>query len=126
MTRPTSEVARELVPGAEQWLLDRITAALESARREGRVEGLEMAGLLVERPVEGERFWSCKIGPAPAEVPPGGDWPLRKAVREAFVAMFGAEARACFSGWGAHLTEPQRAVMEGREPDDKAGEVRRG
>lgn len=72
----------------------------------------ELTGV-VERPVDGERYWTCKIGPAPAEVPPAGDAPMRESAEFTFEAMFGAPAEACFSGWGGALTGAERAVKDG-------------
>lgn len=62
-----------------------------------------------------ERFWSCKVGPAPSEVPQGGDGPMRQAVKAAFEEMFGTEAAVNFSGWGAALTESERVELAGVE-----------
>lgn len=69
---------------------------------------------LREVPVEGERFWFCKIGPAPSEVPNGGDSPLRRAVSNAFIKMFGEQDKLCSTGWGAHLTETEREAWKDR------------
>lgn len=44
--------------------------------------------------------WKCAIGPAPSEVPDDGDLPLRRAVCDAFAAMFKDYAAICESGWG--------------------------
>lgn len=62
--------------------------------------------------------WECKIGVlGEVEVPHPGDPPLRRAVEEAFERLTGVEADYCFSGWGATLTESERAVVENRGPE---------
>ena len=68
-----------------------------------------------------ERIWACKIG---GDIPddvwrPDGeymshDYPMRVAAEQQFERQFGVEAKFLFSGWGAELTEPERAVVEGR------------
>lgn len=61
--------------------------------------------------------WSCKIGEVPRSIlPQGADSPLRDAVAEAFQKLTGREPQFTFSGWGAELTEQERAVVEKREP----------
>ena len=65
--------------------------------------------------------WKCAIGPAPERVPYDGDGPLRRAVRVAFIEMFGKDAKTCASGWGfskvsiqpetVRLTPAQREVV---------------
>ena len=62
--------------------------------------------------------WSCKIGEVdPSGVPNGGDGPMRKAVAAAYRELTGVEPEFIFSGWGAQLTEGERAVVENRLPD---------
>lgn len=63
-----------------------------------------------------ERIWSCKIGGPVGELPPGSDWPMRQAVAEAYRRITGCNPEFTFSGWGAELTEPERAVVENRLP----------
>ena len=46
------------------------------------------------------KYWKCAIGPAPKNVPNGGDAPLRRAVGNAFAKMFGQEDEQLASGWG--------------------------
>ncbi len=99
--------------------LDRLAAFIiegvpgEPSENEGAVDtAIRLLRELVEVPAEGERFWLCKIGPAPREVPGGGDSPLRTAVEGAFRYMFGEDAEVDFSGWGAHLTALEREVLE--------------
>lgn len=84
----------------------------------GSLNGWEVADLAIQLlrqhlpvPVEGERFWSCTIGPAPDTVPWGGDFPLRRAVQKAFIQMFKCSSVFhTFSGWNAHLTAGERNV----------------
>jgi hypothetical protein len=60
-------------------------------------------------------IWSCKIGFA-VDLPRAADWPMRKAVMEAFSAVAKLEPLFCLSGWGATLTEAEFAVVENRPP----------
>lgn len=49
-------------------------------------------------------FWYCIIGAIDRNVVPfGGDSPLREAVEDKFIEMFGEEANKCSSGWGLNL-----------------------
>jgi hypothetical protein len=41
---------------------------------------------------------------------------MRQAVETAYYAITGDEPKFVFSGWGAKLTEPERAVVEDRMP----------
>ena len=85
----------------------------EPSEDEGAVDtAIRLLRDLVEVPVEGERYWSCKIGPAPHDVPNGGDSPLRRAVDEAFSQMFGECADALSSGWASHLTQGERRAKD--------------
>jgi hypothetical protein len=46
-------------------------------------------------------YWMCMIGPVKkSEIPAGGDFPLRMAVRDKFYDMFDPENDVCSSGWG--------------------------
>jgi len=62
------------------------------------------------------RIWYCKIGEV-ASTPDGADMPMRQAVAKAYRELTGEEPVFIFSGWGAELTEPERAVVEDRLPD---------
>lgn len=63
------------------------------------------------------KTWFCKIGETDGRsLPDGADAPMRKAVREAYFALTGEEDVFLFSGWGAELTEEERAVVENRDP----------
>jgi hypothetical protein len=56
-------------------------------------------------------YWSCKIGPIDrSKVPFGGDYPLRSAVEDRFIEMFGEQAERCSSGWG--LTEEMKTRLD--------------
>lgn len=64
------------------------------------------------------KVWFCKIGFADeADVPQGGDGPMRDAVERAFRRTVGEDAQFTFSGWGAELTEGELACVENRLPD---------
>ena len=63
------------------------------------------------------KIWSCKIGEVDADkLPHGSDLPMREAVGRAYKEITGEERAFIFSGWGAELTEPERAAVENREP----------
>ena len=56
-----------------------------------------------------KNIWFCKIGEKfEGELPSGADWPMRKAVQDAYFALTGTEAEFVFSGWGGELTEGER------------------
>lgn len=70
-----------------------------------------------------ERIWFCKIGGKIDGLPhvsDGADWPMRRAVQEAFKALTGRECEFTFSGWAGSLTEGERAVVENRPPNRRA------
>lgn len=62
-----------------------------------------------------EKIWKCKIGGQCGELPHGADMPMRDAIALAFKEITGREPQFIFSGWGAELTEGERAVHENRE-----------
>lgn len=63
------------------------------------------------------KIWSCKIGEVADELlPNGSDVPMREAVQDAYQTLTGKWPHFLFSGWGAELTEPERAVVENRAP----------
>lgn len=64
-----------------------------------------------------EKIWKCKIGGEVGDLPAGADGPMRRAVQTAFETLTGVEASFTFSGWGATLTEGERAAHENREPN---------
>jgi len=48
-----------------------------------------------------KEYWYCVIGPIDREdVPWGGDFPMRSAVKDAFRDMLDEHAETCSSGWG--------------------------
>ena len=103
--------------GDEYARIERDLAELTTLR--ARVEELEYQYLPVE--VEGERWWSCLIGPAkPGELPPGCDSPMRNAVADAFCKITGHDDQFLSSGWGAHPDKLMRKIME---PTPDAGEA---
>lgn len=62
-------------------------------------------------------IWYCKVGTLhDIDLPDGADWPMRKAIRQAFADVTGQDDEFCFSGWSAELTESEIAVVENREP----------
>lgn len=57
------------------------------------------------------KIWSCKIGEVDATLlPDGADFPMRKAIVEAYERLTGQEPDFMFSGWGAELTEGERVA----------------
>lgn len=67
------------------------------------------------------KIWSCKIGES-AATPNQADGPMREAVAEAYERMTGEAPTFIFSGWGAALTEPERAVVENRLPEPQTAD----
>lgn len=61
------------------------------------------------------KIWECKIGEADG-LPADADTVMREAVARAYELMVGRAPEFIFSGWGAELTEPERAVVENRLP----------
>lgn len=58
-------------------------------------------------------IWDCKIGEVDSErLPDGSDYPMRQAVRRAYIEITGQEPDFIFSGWGGSLTEVERALVE--------------
>lgn len=66
------------------------------------------------------RIWTCKIGET-RNVPSGGDLPMREIVEAGYFALTGERPKFLFSGWGAELTESERAVHE----NSKAAETKK-
>ena len=60
-------------------------------------------------------IWECKIGEVHS-VAGGADYLMRQAVADAYKAQTGVEPVFIFSGWGASLTEAERAAVENRLP----------
>ncbi len=65
-----------------------------------------------------EKIWFCKLGGEVGTegLPSGADHPMREAVSATFQKLTGNAPAFIFSGWDGHLTEPERAVHENREP----------
>lgn len=62
------------------------------------------------------QIWYCKIGETD-HLPKmnGADYPMRQAIRAAYLELTGEEPEFIFSGWGQVLTEGERACVD----DDK-------
>jgi hypothetical protein len=66
-------------------------------------------------------IWYCKIGEVPrGKLPHTADAPMRDAVSKCFKELTGEYPGFIFSGWGAELTEGERAVVENRMPREQA------
>lgn len=61
------------------------------------------------------RIWTCKIGASDC-VPNGGDFPMRRAIEDAYFKLTGSVPDFIFSGWGGKLDEYEQAVVEDRSP----------
>jgi hypothetical protein len=58
-----------------------------------------------------KQYWFCKIGPVnKSDLGYGADGPLRQAVEEKFIDMFGEQAEVCGSGWG--LTQEMKTRLD--------------
>jgi hypothetical protein len=70
-------------------------------------------------------YWKCVIGPVDRkEVPWGGDFPLRDAVINRFIEMFGKEPVMCSSGWGLKQEMETRLSIISLLPyTDPSGEI---
>lgn len=64
------------------------------------------------------KIWSCKIGEI-EDVPYGADSPMRQAVQKAYFDLVGKEPDFIFSGWGATLTDSERAVARNEPASEK-------
>lgn len=65
-----------------------------------------------------KKVWECKIGEIDENaLPPGADFPMRRAIEAAYFALTGKEPKFIFSGWGGELNEIQRAIVESDNPD---------
>ena len=84
--------------------LDAIRADMIAADQDARDQvPTEMA----DWPPAKAAVWTCSVsGPvAHADIPPGGDLPMRQAVRAAYLAVTGQEETRLSSGWGAGRQE---------------------
>lgn len=56
-------------------------------------------------------YWFCEIGPIDrSKVLNGGDYPLRMAIQNKFIEIFGKQAESCSSGWG--LTKEMKTRLD--------------
>lgn len=62
------------------------------------------------------KIWQCKIGEMDNRSGGYSDNLMRDAVADAYRQATASEPKFLFSGWGAALTEPERAVVENRLP----------
>lgn len=76
-----------------------------------------MSEISTHDPLDKPRTWYCKIGEAVPLVN-AADSPMRDAIARAYEEITGVKPDFIFSGWGAELTEPERAVVEDRLPLD--------
>ena len=82
-----------------------------------QIKAADEAPIKLEDPGEVKpRVWECKVGGLTG-LPHNADGPMREAVEHAYREMTGKDPEFTFSGWGAHLTEGERAVVEDRLPD---------
>lgn len=59
--------------------------------------------------------WTCKIAVDIDEpIPEGADFPMRRAVEEAFIEITGKEPTVNFSGWGGELDEFETRIMDSK------------
>lgn len=72
-----------------------------------------------------KNYWGCTIGPIErSKLPFGSDGPLRSAVQNKFIEMFGEQAKVCSSGWG--LTEEMKTrldIISLLPSTDQSGEI---
>jgi hypothetical protein len=57
------------------------------------------------------KIWECKIGEVEG-IPYGADFPMRRAVEEAYKRITGQAPDFIFSGWGAELTDMERQIVD--------------
>jgi hypothetical protein len=58
------------------------------------------------------KIWTCKIGEVDAEnLPHDADWPMRRAIYEAYKKITGKDPEFIFSGWGGELTPEERSFI---------------
>lgn len=62
------------------------------------------------------QIWRCKIGEVDlSKLPEESDFPMREAIRDAYIKLTGEEPKFLFSGWNAELDEYEREVVDGKE-----------
>ena len=63
------------------------------------------------------KVWEAKIGTrGNVNLPPGADFPMRRAIERAYEEITGESPEFIFSGWGGELDEYELAVVEDRTP----------
>lgn len=66
--------------------------------------------------------WGCKIvGDGPGLSSHGADIPMRAAVVDTFIGLTGSKNVEILSGWGIHLNEVQKAIIENRDITEPYG-----
>ncbi len=80
----------------------------EEPEPEKQVEAEAQRGL-----ADGVAVWRCKVGGRKAEIPWGGDFPMRQAVKDAYLALTGEEPEYVSSGWGGTLTDTELGLGSG-------------
>jgi hypothetical protein len=65
------------------------------------------------------KVWYCKIGEG-TPLKEGADFLMRRAIEAAYREITGEWPDFIFSGWGAELTEGERAVVESWKPEKEA------
>jgi hypothetical protein len=73
---------------------------------------------------ETPEYWTCTIGPVNrSQVPHGGDYPLRQAVKQTFEEYFDTDYN-CSSGWGLDTAMVNRlAAIRALPTTDSTGQV---
>jgi hypothetical protein len=83
--------------------------------RVAKLEQMLSAPPKVAAVIPAHRAWTCKIGiMGNVDLPPGADWPMRKAVEQAFFDLTGKQSDFNFSGWGAKLEDGEYDVVTDR------------
>lgn len=63
------------------------------------------------------KIWDCKIGEAlEGDLEVGADFPMRQAIKAAYIKLVGREPDFLFSGWAGELTDSERWALN---PDKK-------
>lgn len=74
------------------------------------------------------KIWTCKIGECDESdllrdgKYYGADWPMRRAIQDAYRQVTGREANFTFSGWNGELDEIERDVVENWLPNPPVAE----
>lgn len=94
-------------------------------------EILELTADMEEPRVKAKPVWGCKIGIlGDADLPSGGDGPMRRLVETGFQLITGKNPDFIFSGWSAELTDYEQYIVDSdphisplRPADDGLGTV---